>query len=150
MLFNSFDKDQFKIIYNSLYDKLVRINYNFIRELKIAEDIALDAFDKYCSLNKRYKSQEEAEHAIVRLAISMCLKYNKTDGLINAAKDENSKAIASLDVPLMKVIILKNEDFDYAQIASILKISENTVKSRVFLARKKLDSLLNKDNLYVY
>ena len=149
MLVSSLDKEQFKIIYDSLYDKVVKIAYTIIGELNIAEDIALDAFDKYCSENKRYKSQEKAEHAVLRLAMNISLKYNN-NGLINVSKAEVNKAITSLDAPLMKVIILKNEGFNYNEIASILKLSENNVKSRVFLARKKLDSLLNKEESYVY
>ena len=149
MLVSSLDKEQFKIIYNSLYDKVVKIAYIIIGELNIAEDVALDAFDKYCSENKRYKSCEKAEHAVIRLAMNISLKYN-SNGIINVSKDEVNKAITSLDAPLMKVIILKNEGFNYNEIASILKLSENIVKSRVFLARKKLDSLLNKEESYVY
>ena len=149
MLVSSLDKEQFKIIYDSLYDKVVKIAYTIIGELNIAEDIALDAFDKYCSENKRYKSQEKAEHAVLRLAMNISLKYNN-NGLINVSKAEVNKAITSLDAPLMKVIILKNEGFNYNEIASILKLTENIVKSRVFLARKKLDSLLNKEESYVY
>lgn len=47
-----------------------------------------------------------------------------------------SEAVSSLSLDHQKVLLLKADDFEYKEIASVLKISEGTVRSRLHYARK--------------
>ncbi|MBF0443013.1 MAG: RNA polymerase sigma factor [Oligoflexales bacterium] len=60
-----------------------------------------------------------------------------------------SKAINSLSPKLREPLILFSvDDIGIKQISEILNISEGTVKSRLFLARKKIAAFLKKEDEY--
>lgn len=60
-----------------------------------------------------------------------------------AARDAFSRAFESLDPNARALLVLRHlEDWPVPQIASVLRIPEGTVKSRLFAARRALESAL--------
>ena len=125
-----------------------------------ADDITQQVFLKLLKSKKGFESKTHLNNYLVRAAINQTHTYKSspwqkktkgledyhTDGGIELKDDELSDAINLLSEKLRMVIHLYyGEGYKISEIANILKTNENTVKTRLDRAKKKLRKILKED-----
>ncbi|TFB21843.1 sigma-70 family RNA polymerase sigma factor [Filobacillus milosensis] len=148
-------------------ESLTRVAITYVKDRFIAEDIIQESFLKaYKKLND-FEGKSSYHTYLYRIVINGCHDYLRswnhrkvqlTDKipLINSGNDtseqflidksrnsELGQQVLKLSIKLREVIILYYyQDFSIEEIAEVLQVSKNTVKTRMFRARKKLESQL--------
>ena len=91
------------------------------------------------SLRRKGRREElELNDAISSSLPSPALNYQRTE-----IREQVNAALAKLSPEHRAVVVLKElEDLQYHEIAEVLNLSMGTVMSRLFYARKKLQSML--------
>ena len=92
-----------------------------------------------CSFRRRGRREEvELNDAIPSSLPDPRVNYRRTE-----IRERVNAALAKLSPEHRAVVVLKElEDLQYHEIAEVLNLSIGTVMSRLFYARKKLQSLL--------
>lgn len=178
MEIKSTDHAAFNKVYADNYKLIMRVTYNVVYNVEIAQDLTQEAFERFYLKNMTFPSENDAKYWLIRVAKNLALNHvgrNKKEfdmiekvkkapssGIgttFNGQKElvdketrsEVRKAIESLPENLKMVIKLKEYgDLDYKAIGKVLGISESNVKVRVHRARKKLEELLSQEDEYVY
>ncbi len=132
---------------------LFRIAYYYTKNVQVAEDVVQDTFVKFYH-TKKYSEKGELKAYLARMTINRCKDYLKSwshrkiqlestffpqkhyiqrDSLVEA--DENELLdVAILSLPLKQreaIVYFYLENMQSKDIAKLLGISENTVKSRL-------------------
>jgi RNA polymerase sigma-70 factor, ECF subfamily len=137
-----------------------RVAYSVLRHREDAEDVAQESLAKAYRSFRRLRDRERFRAWLVRVAWRMALDRRRGDRrrVIReqhpfesssvstedvAAEHERARhlwsAIDSLPEKLRLAIVLSSiEGHDTGEVASLLRIPEGTVRSRLFLARKAL------------
>jgi len=142
--------------------RVVSIAWNIVRNPHDAEDLAQEAFVKAYENIERFRSAEPFGPWIYRIVTNLALDVIKhrrrfrheelsaeepaerrdAADLPASASEIQSRIDAALEsLPEMQRVVARMsliEEFDHAEIASMMKLSEGTVRSHLSLARKKL------------
>jgi len=149
--------------------KAYSIAYQFVGNSEDAKDISQDVFVKIYQSIGRFKQGHKFFSWFYRILVNHCINVRKkisispfavedlsrypgsADDSIEAAIDKHElhdnvhQAIAKLPLKQRKVLILcEIEGFSQQKVSDIMGISEGTVRSRLFYARKKLQKHLKK------
>ncbi len=149
--------------------KAYSIAYQFVGNSEDAKDISQDVFVKIYQSIDRFKQGHKFFSWFYRILVNHCINVRKkisvspfatedlsrysnpTDDSVEVTinkrelKDNVHKAIAKLPLKQRKVLILcEIEGFSQQKVSDIMGISEGTVRSRLFYARKKLQKHLIK------
>ena len=153
-------EEHFNFLYNNYSQELFNIAYGFTKNENDANDLVHETFLKLLLLNKEFKSNLDIKYYLIRVIINKSKNelrsYYKTkvikkdDILNNYPQDTNQKyneieyAIEKLSNNYKTVIFLKYYNLmDSKEIASILNITEATVRKRLERAKKLLKQLIN-------
>jgi RNA polymerase sigma-70 factor (ECF subfamily) len=142
-----------------------RVAYSVLRNSENAEDVAQEAFAKSYSNFRRLRDRDRFRAWLVRITWRMAINRLRSDRrrtLREAVPAETSiaptavqsiiaqeraaqlwRAIDSLPDKLRIVVVLAGiEEHDIREVATLLRLPEGTVKSRLFLARQRLKELM--------
>ena len=126
-----------------------------------AEDVVQDTFIKYLSKNIDYESKEHIKAWLLRVAIN--LAKNKTTTFFRRKVIPMEDYMQNIEIPSKESYNLFNavmslpqkyrivihlfyyEDYSVKEIAEILKISQENVKTRLTRGRKQLKTMLKEE-----
>lgn len=165
---------EFRKLYDTVFPILFRVAYRITNNEEAAEDLCQEAFFRLYEKNMVFPSPDEAKYWLIRVVKNASLNYAKRkererkayqkafredtrveetgEGILlkQETKAEIQEALEKLPENLRIVLILKEyAELNYKEIGRALGISEGNVKIRVFRARERLASLLDKDGKYV-
>lgn len=147
-------------------DYLLRIAYLYVKDWQVAEDIIQDAFLSYYVKFEQFEERASLKTYLVRIVINKCKDYlkswtyrkqqltnrffqTKTDpqkALQQAERLDIAEAILQLPISLREVIIhYYYDELSVLEVAALLGISDNTVKTRMRRARQLLKESLAED-----
>ncbi|WP_142383392.1 sigma-70 family RNA polymerase sigma factor [Bacillus sp. V3-13] len=148
---------------------VVRLAYTYVRQKQLAEDIAQEVFIKCYKNMDMFRRESSYKTWIYRITVNKCKdvmkswayknvlftnifspKWNRSEEstesriLINEESLFISEMVVSLPIILREVIILHYyEELQINEIADLLELNQNTVKSRLHRARLKLKKMLD-------
>jgi RNA polymerase sigma-70 factor (ECF subfamily) len=143
-----------------------RVAYSVLRHQQDAEDVAQEAFAKAYRNFRRLRDRDRFRAWLVRIAWRLALDRRRADVRRIARESSGGggspisiasrlavqeerfteiwRAIDELPDRLRLVVVLANvEGHSVAEVAKLLGIPEGTVKSRLFVARKRLKDQLS-------
>ncbi|UOF92217.1 sigma-70 family RNA polymerase sigma factor [Fodinisporobacter ferrooxydans] len=149
-------------------DTVLQLAFFYLHDKGLAEDAFQEVFIKVYNHLENFRGDSSLKTWICKITANVCrdrvrswsfrnLLYYGDDTVYSTIdnhyaddsdlhgfdREQVLEAILNLPVPLREVIVLYYyKDFDTKEIASILKISEGTVRSRMHRAREKLKKTL--------
>jgi RNA polymerase sigma-70 factor (ECF subfamily) len=139
-----------------------RVAFSVLRHREDAEDVAQDAFAKAYRSFRQLRDRERFRAWLVRMTWRMALDRGRgerrrsareqtvaLDPVSNPGRlDERAaqlwQAIDALPEKLRLVVVLAGiQGHDMREVSALLKVPEGTVKSRLFLARKRMKEWLS-------
>lgn len=160
------DKEAFRILYNAINKRVYFYILGMIKDEATAQDILADTFVEIWKSASRFEGRSKAITWILGIARNLTLKFlckNKNfENIDDHYELKNGKSEEFIDrfanLELLKTA-LENlsckhreilqlvffEELSYEEISKMLSIPINTVKTRVFHAKKALKCLLSKD-----
>lgn len=165
---NNDDQQAFKQLYQLLFFRLYQFAYSYVRSKENAEEVVNDVFlglwqkrdtldaisninvylyvaVKNASLNQLRKNKISSPVSLDDLTIShLHLTSNPELTLITAEFQRKIREAVEELPPRCKLIfkLVKEDNLSYKEVATILDISVKTVDTQLYLALKKLSSLL--------
>ena len=167
---NSFgydEEDFFEGLMDKYGEELARLSYTYVKDYQIAEDIVQDVFMKIYLNKEKFRGESSYKTYLFRITINCCYDHlrsaaykksklittlnnmfkstDHTEDLVirNSENYIVGKEILSLPIKDREVIIFYYyKDMSIDEIAYLLNISLNTVKTRLFRARRKLKDKL--------
>ncbi|UOQ91713.1 sigma-70 family RNA polymerase sigma factor [Halobacillus shinanisalinarum] len=146
--------------------------YSYVKDHSLAEDLTQEAFIKAYQKYSTFKQQSSVKTWLYKITINLCKDHLKSsyikrvikkstevfrsipsphatpeEYLVNKSEDEELlEQILKLDNKYREMIILYYfEEFDVKDIAHVLKVSPNTVKTRLRRARQLLQEQLTSE-----
>lgn len=160
------DSKAFKELYKTNKIYLYKIAYSYVKDENKALDIIQEcAYRGFLNINK-LKEPRIFKTWITRILINVAIDYLKKEENIIYLKEEQMiaprkdnisieekldlyKAIDILKEEYKMVVILKYfNDMTIEEIASVMKLPINTIKSHLKRAKEKLNKILMEDYLY--
>ena len=157
------DKKAFRKFYDLFYEKVFFYIYHVIKNKDSAEDILIETFFEVWKSAAKFKKRATPISWVLGIARNISLKYLKKkeeeindvhikfdEDIERSLKQQELKQIlekAFLHLSLEHREILNlvfYQELSYLEIAKILDIPVNTVKTRVFYAKKNLKEILYK------
>lgn len=160
------DEQRFKDIMHDYSDDLLRLAYLYVQDWQVAEDIVQDTFLAYYEKFEQFEQRASLKTYLVRITINKCKDYlkswkyrkllltnqffgGKKDRTYSIQKEERldiANAVLALPLSLREVIIhYYYEELSVLEVAQLLSISDNTVKTRLRRARQLLKEQLAQD-----
>lgn len=156
------DKESFKKLYDKHIHKALRTATAITKNKEMAKDATQEAFIRVYLNISSYQMDKPFEPWFYRILINECMRILKKDSKLDLIYErlfENQlvvdeeedfgyiyEAINSLnDIYRIPIILKYLEGFSEKEIAQLLELNINTVKSRLFQGRKKLRALLDFD-----
>jgi RNA polymerase sigma-70 factor (ECF subfamily) len=158
------DNEAFEILYKRYYPRLFRFSWRVTRRLDQVEEIINDTLYVVWKRAASFRPESRASTWIFGIAYKKCLKANaqrpqgehleleEAAELLPGVQDSGLKnleledwvAVAFSKLPHDQRAVLElayHHGLHYLEIAEIMDCPENTVKTRMFHARKKIQSL---------
>ncbi|WP_455682290.1 RNA polymerase sigma factor [Thomasclavelia sp.] len=151
------DREEYKTIVNQYSDMVTRIAIMNVKNVDDAKDCYQNVFMKLYCCNKEFDSLEHLKAWLIRVTINECKDYQKQfwkrnidiDEIIIGKQDEKLiilPVIMKLASKYRNVLYLYYyEGYSTKEIAKILKVNVNTVKSQLIRGRKLLKKKLGDD-----
>lgn len=156
--------EQFQLVMDKHTEHLFRIAYYYTKNVHVSQDIVQDTFVKFYT-TKDYEHRGELKAFLSRITINLCKDYLKSWAyrkmimqeklfpqrvvkqedtlLLKDERDLLDEAILSLPLKQREAIVYYYlEEMTTREIAALLNLSENTVKSRVRSGKKLLKEKL--------
>lgn len=151
-------------------DELTRLAFTYVKDIETAKDIVQTVFLKCYTHLGTFKGDSKLKTWLYRITINKCKDYVRssyfrrfqlfdkhTESKTKLSTEEEviklttqievKKVVLSLSSKYSEVLLLYYyEDLAMEEIADILQISRNTVKTRLRRGREKLISLLDKED----
>ena len=165
----------FEKIVDQYGESLMRLAYTYVKNHQVAEDIVQDVFLKAFEKQSDFREESSYKTYLYRITINRSYDYFRswsyknlllTDNFRKLVKQEKSaesfvitknenyllgEKILSLPLKYREVIILHYyNDYGIDEIAFILGISPNTIKTRLRRGREKLKGLLERTEGEIY
>jgi len=159
------DQKAFEVLVERYQKPIFNLAFRFSADREDAEEITqtvfVKAYEKLNTFNSRYKFFSWLYKIAVNESINFLKqkkKFDTFDEHLHSRGQESDEGYrdhemsAKIDTALLElkpeyriVVILNHfQDLSYREIGYVLDVHENTVKSRLFSARKKLKTLLLK------
>lgn len=166
---------EFAELFESFFDKLLRVAWRICGRYEVAEELAQEAFLRYYERRDRLPGGQEARYWLIRVVKNLAFNYEKRLGrerdahrshllqsrsraqnegeqaiLAKESRDDVRKALLEIPYKLRVALILREySGYSYADISRMLHISEGNVKVRIFRARQFLIKNLQKGGFHV-
>ena len=162
-------KDAYAELVRRYMKKAYSIAYQFLGNSEDAKDISQDVFVKIYQSIGRFKEGHKFFSWFYKILINHCINVRRKkvllpfiadDFTLNTSPDEEmiednidrqelksevNRAISKLPLKQRRVLILcEIEGLSQKEVSEMINISEGTVRSRLFYARKRLQKHLNK------
>lgn len=162
------ESQTFENILHIYGDYILRLCYTYTKDWQIAEDLTQETFIRYYNAQRNFRHDAEVKTYLYRIAINRCKSYLTSlrfkqfifqdfASKMKAKEDVEStierkeqayalfKLIEMLPLKYREVIVLYHYfEMTTLEISNILKVSENTVKTRLRRGRKQLSNKLEK------
>ena len=157
--------EEFNQIYQSYYQLLLHIAYDYVHNELDSEDIIQEVFLSFFQNNKSFKDSNHIKYWLIRVTINKSIDYlrhkkNKElligDNYINNHEVEDDTlelkikiqdGVSKLKFKDREIIILYYfNKLSLKDIAYSLNISESTARKRIFRARIKLKEIIENEN----
>lgn len=151
------EREEYKTIVNQYSDMVTRIAIMNVKNVDDAKDCYQNVFMKLYCCNKEFDSLEHLKAWLIRVTINECKDYQKQfwkrnidiDEIIVGKQDEKLvilPVVMKLSSKYRNVLYLYYyEGYSTKEIAKILKVNINTVKSQLIRGRKLLKKKLGDD-----
>ena len=147
-------------------EHLLKIAFLYVKDWPAAEDIVQDVFLTYYEKFEQFEKRSSLKTYLIRITINKCKDYLKswryrkqslTNNFFMAKKDRRrviedaerldiANAVLDLPIHLREVIIhYYYEEQSVLEVAKLLSVSDNTVKTRLRRARQLLKEKLSSD-----
>ena len=154
------DKTAFEILYNQYANYAMRVATAVTGSSAIAADAVQETFIRIYYHIDKYKSDQPFEPWLYRILINECNRILKNGSKVSYISDyietvskedsyhfeeyeELYHAIETLDSKLkIPIVLMYLKGFKESEIAQILNININTLKSRLYKGRQKLKRLM--------
>jgi RNA polymerase sigma factor (sigma-70 family) len=165
----------FEKIVDQYGESLMRLAYTYVKNHQVAEDIVQDVFLKAFEKQSDFRGESSYKTYLYRITINRSYDYfrswsyknllltdkitkivrqEKSTELLDITENENyllGEKILSLPIKYREVIILHYyNDYGIDEIAFILGISPNTIKTRLRRGREKLKGLIERTEGEIY
>lgn len=142
-------------------DTIYRVAYGWLKNPDDANDVTQDVLIELYKTEKAFESDAHPKNWLIRATVNRCKMlfrspwrrleniddYTETLGFEHERDQELFKSVMSLDkkyrVPLL---LFYYEGYSTAEVASMLRIPEKTVSTRLFRARAKLKTILEEES----
>lgn len=148
-------EDEFLRTYHKYLRTVFGIALSYTKNDTDACDIAQEVFMKYYTSRKRFNDYEHLKAWLIRVTINACKKYLLSSWIKRTvpldetipfeSKEDSDLFSAVMDLPLKYRTVVHlhyYEGYSIAEIASLLKTKESTIKVRLMRARTKLKEKL--------
>ncbi len=145
-------------IYNKYAPKMNSICRYYIKDKGIAEDVMITGFYKAFKKLSSFKNEGNLEGWLRKIMVRECISYHrskknvfltdKIETFTSASDNEIESHYNVSEIQLlidqlpkgykMVFVLFAIEGYKHSEIANLLQISENTSKTQLFKARKKL------------
>ncbi len=164
----------FDAVYEALFSITFRVSLRITGDREIAEDLCHEAFIKLMERSNLLPDLDQCKFWLIRVVKNLSLNYEKRKNRERAAytrltrlsvgvtessekqliREETrsavQKALDALPYNLRAPLVFREYgNLSYKQIGSILRISENNVKVRIFRAREHLGKMLMEGEVHV-
>ncbi len=164
----------FDEVYERLFLLVYRVSLRITGDKEVAEDLCHEAFIKLMERTSALPDMEQSKFWLVRVVKNLSLNYDKRRKREKAAytklkllspgisesgekklleeevRSEVQSALNALPYSLRAPLVFREYGgLSYREIGTILGISENNVKVRVFRARERLEKAFTEGNQYV-
>jgi RNA polymerase sigma factor (sigma-70 family) len=165
----------FEKIVDQYGESLMRLAYTYVKNHQVAEDIVQDVFLKAFEKQSDFREESSYKSYLYRITINRSYDYfrswsyknllltdkitkivrqEKSTELLDITENENyllGEKILSLPIKYREVIILHYyNDYGIDDIAFILGIPPNTIKTRLRRGREKLKGLIERTEGEIY
>ena len=148
---NSYKSEMIKKYFNMVY----RLALTRTKNKETSEDICQDVFYAFLKTKKKFKNEDHIKAWLIRVTVNktksvfLSAWYKKTTALEDDIVFTSNEVCDLFDIvsKLPKkystvIYLYYKEDMSIRDIAKILRLKENTVKSRLLRAREKLKSII--------
>lgn len=149
------------------YTTLVKLAYTYVKNREMAEDIVQDVIEKALRNQSDFRGESSYKTYLIRMTINKSYDYLRnwrykqlslTTTIVQLlhletpekkAMQNDENAVLGLEILKLKpiyrevIVLYYYEDFSVIEIADILQISENTVKTRLKRGREHLKQKLS-------
>lgn len=149
---------EYKRLTNLYIDMVYRVALNGCKNKYDADDIVQETFLKLLKCKKQFESDEHVRNWLLRVAVNECnsmwnsswhkkvvLKDEQDEKVVFETQEQSDlyELVMQMSPKYRQVIYLYYfEEFSVREVASILKISETAVQTRLQRARNKLKEQL--------
>lgn len=154
-------KPEIEEIIPAYKDHLFVAAFNILKNREDAEDVVQDTFVRYYTVSKEFEDEKHVKSWLLRVAINRAkdmlrlfwrrnrcpLDENFMEGAVVDSEDEEL-VISVLKLPRKYRIVIHlfyYEDYSVKEISEMLKMRENTVKSRLSRGRSLLKGILKEE-----
>ena len=131
-------------------DTIYRVAYGWLKNPDDANDVTQDVLIELYKTEKAFESDAHLKNWLIRATVNRCkMLFRSPWRRLENIDDytETFKSVMSLDkkyrVPLL---LFYYEGYSTAEVASMLRIPEKTVSTRLFRARAKLKTILEEES----
>ena len=160
---NTYDNDDLIKYYNIYSKTIYRLAFIQMKTKEQAEDILQDVFVKLMSQNINFESDEHLKAWLLRTTINCCKDHWKSAWFRKRASlDEIPENLTQTSSPISTGFVTEcvkklpakyryiihlyyYEEYSLKDIADILSLNENTVRTRISRARQLLKKYLGKE-----
>ncbi len=165
------DRDAFQLLYDMTYGRVARYVMKFVNNDTLAEDVLMQAYTIVWQQAGRFRGEGKVTTWIIGIARNVackefrkrpaltpfeeshfgadhesCRSYEKTD--THARMKQALLALSGNHQEILELVFFQG--LNYEEIAGMINIPINTVKTRVFHAKKSLKEELRKRNINAY
>lgn len=148
---------QFVPLAQRYIDTIFRIAYSYLRSQADADDVTQDVLIQLYKTETAFESDDHLKHWLIRVTVNRCKNIFRSPWrkVENIADYENSltfeapehrelfDAVMALDKRYrLPVLLYYYEGYSQKEIAGLLSLPEETVRTRLFRARGKLKATL--------
>ena len=141
-------------------DMILRISYQYLKQIWDAEDICQTVFLKYLTSNCRFDTPEHEKAWIIRTTINACKDHVKSAFFRRTVPLEEAAVVAAPQVPdagileavrtlprnyRISIYLYYYEGYTAQEIGAILGKSEGTVAQYLSRGRKRLKQMLTQE-----
>ena len=152
--------EQFTQTAQKYMDMIFRVAYSWLRDSQDANDVTQDVLIQLYKTDKAFESDAHLKNWLIRVTVNQCKMlfrspWRKTEdletyaeslGFEEQAHSDLFEAVMKLDRKYrVPILLFYYEGYSTKEIASILKLPEKTVSTRLFRARKLLKADLEED-----
>lgn len=153
-------KEEFTAFAAKYMDTIYRVAYSWTKNPDDANDVTQDVLIQLFKTPKEFESDSHLKNWLIRVTVNQCKmlfrspwnkiedigKYADTLGFEKESHLALFQAVMNLDKKYrVPILLFYYEGYSTSEIASILKIPEKTVSTRLFRAKAKLKDYLKEE-----